>query len=63
MDGLLRGIVILLFWVVLGALLLAAVNADARDVLEDYIPFFDVADPVIDWLSDFLSDLWDALIG
>lgn len=63
MDGLLRGIVILLFWVVLGGLLLAAVNSDARDVLEDYIPFFDVADPVIDWLSDFLSDLWDALIG
>lgn len=63
MDGLLRGILILLFWVVLGALLLAAVNGDARDVLEDYIPFFDAADPVIDWLSDFLSDLWDALIG
>jgi len=60
MQSLLRGLLLIIFWVVLIALFAAALDGDIRDVLEDYIPFFDVADPVIDWLSEFLSALWEA---
>ncbi len=60
MGALVRGLIFLIFWAVLIALFAAALDGDMRDVLEDYIPFFDVADPVIDWLSDFLNDMWDA---
>jgi|GEM_PF-7053136 len=63
MGSLLRGLLILIFWVVLIALLAAALDSDIREVLEDYIPFFDIADPVIDWLSEFLEALWDAITG
>ena len=60
MQSLLRGFLLIIFWVVLIALFAAALDSDIREVLEDYIPFFDVADPVIDWLSEFLSALWEA---
>ena len=60
MQSLLRGLLLIIFWVVLIALFAAALDSDIREVLEDYIPFFDVADPVIDWLSEFLSALWEA---
>lgn len=60
MGSLLRGLIIIIFWAVLVALFAAALDGDIRDVLKDYIPFFDVADPLIDWLSDFLSALWEA---
>lgn len=63
MGSLLRGIIGVVFWLVVAALVLAALDSDARRVLEDYIPFFDVADPLIDWLADFLEDLWDAIRG
>lgn len=61
MGSLFRGLLIIFFWAVLIALFAAALDGDIRDVLEDYIPFFDVADPVIDWLSEFLSALWEAV--
>lgn len=61
MQSLLRGLLLIIFWVVLIALFAAALDSDIREVLEDYIPFFDVADPVIDWLSEFLSALWEAV--
>jgi len=60
MQSLLRGLLLIIFWVVLIALFAAALDGDIREVLEDYIPFFDVADPVIDWLSEFLAALWEA---
>ncbi|MGD1933783.1 MAG: hypothetical protein ACFB0Z_04615 [Candidatus Phaeomarinobacter sp.] len=60
MQSLLRGLLLIIFWLVLIALFAAALDGDIREVLEDYIPFFDVADPVIDWLSEFLSALWEA---
>ncbi len=60
MQSLLRGLLLIVFWVVLIALFAAALDSDIREVLEDYIPFFDVADPVIDWLSEFLAALWEA---
>lgn len=63
MQSLLRGLLLIIFWVVLIALFAAALDSDIREVLEDYIPFFNVADPVIDWLSEFLSALWEAATG
>ncbi|MEQ8746086.1 hypothetical protein [Pyruvatibacter sp.] len=61
MGTLLRGVVIVIFWALLAAVFVAALDGDIRDVLEDYIPFFTVLDPVIDWLSEFLEALWDAI--
>ncbi len=61
MGTLLRGVVIVIFWALLAAVFVAALDGDIRDVLEDYIPFFTVLDPVVDWLSEFLEALWDAI--
>lgn len=61
MGTLLRGVVIVIFWALLAAVFVAALDGNIRDVLEDYIPFFTVLDPVVDWLSEFLEALWDAI--
>lgn len=61
MGDLLRSLVLLAFWVLVAALVIAAADSDARDVIEDYVPAFELLDPVIDWLSDFFADLWEAV--
>ncbi len=63
MGDAIRSLLFLIFWLLVAAILLSAFSGDVRDVFEDYIPGFDLLDPVIDWLSDFLEDLWDAVIG
>lgn len=61
MGDLVRTLVVLVFWIVAAALVVAAIDSDARGVIEDYVPGFTLLDPVVDWLEDFLSDLWDAV--
>lgn len=61
MGDLVRNLVILVFWIVVVALVVAAIDSDARDVIEDYVPGFAMLDPVVDWMEDFFSDLWDAI--
>jgi len=56
-----RSIVVLLLWLLIVGIVLAAADSDARQVIESYVPGFALLGPVIDWLSAFLADLWHAI--
>jgi len=61
MGTLIRAPLVILFWAVAAAVILAAMDSDARLVLESYIPYFSVLDPAIDWLANFAAALWQAI--